>query len=129
MKKVLVGVVVAVMSASVFAANDKATQARIDALEKKVERLNQTGGELHVYQNIDIINALSVIVVDIGMQKYPVNDANRVAYITALNTLIKCQKNIDYAKNPYPIHEYMKGCANDYFEQLKNIQALKSMGL
>lgn len=37
MKKILVGVVAAVMSASVFAATDKATQARIDALELEME--------------------------------------------------------------------------------------------
>lgn len=46
MKKILVGVVAAVMSASVFAAPDKATQARIDELENKVAKLERSYQQL-----------------------------------------------------------------------------------
>lgn len=60
MKKILVGVVAAVMSASVFAAPDKATQAKIDALEKRIVQLEKRIAEDTFKMRLDTVVAIQM---------------------------------------------------------------------
>ena len=68
MKKILVGVVAAVMSASVFAAPDKATQARIDALENRIAQLEAAFKDLEMVRYHDKIDTSMAIMTAIQNQ-------------------------------------------------------------
>lgn len=122
MKKILVGVVAAVMSASVFAASDAATQKRIDDLEKRVRVLEEAFLNEHKYQNLDMIGAMSNIIANEEFKNAKMTEENIKKHALSMAVMMYCGEKLTEVEI-YPFARFMKECVPSF-----KIRAAREVG-